>query len=224
MRASWDRLAGRAEVYVGDPARGEQELEALFSRLGADPRGGTCVEIGCGSGRMTPGLARRFDRVLALDVSPEMVEQARRAVAGMDNTEFRVISGERLDGVEDESADVALCYLVLQHLPRRALVATYLCEIARVLRPDGEAFVQLPVVESSSRSRAWRAARGLLVPLLWRLRRSPADDPALRGSRLTQAELDSALADAGLRAVATDVGPDAPYRFATDVFLRLVQV
>jgi SAM-dependent methyltransferase len=224
MRTSWDRLAGHAELYVGDRARGEQELAALFGRLGADPRGGTCVEVGCGSGRMTPGLARRFDRVLALDVSPAMVEQARAAVAEMDNVEFRVVSGERLDGVPDAIADVTLCYLVLQHLPRRSLVATYLREIARVLAPDGEALVQIPVLDSSPKARAWRAARGLVVPLLWRLRHRPADDPALRGSRLTRAELDRALADAGLRPVASDVGPDAPYRYATDLFLRLVRV
>ncbi len=50
MRRTWDGLAAESEVYVGDPARGEQELESLFGRLGADPRGGVCVEVGCGSG------------------------------------------------------------------------------------------------------------------------------------------------------------------------------
>lgn len=223
MRASWDRLARRAELYVGDPARGEQELEALFGRLGADPHGGTCVEVGCGSGRMTPALARRFDRVLALDVSPEMIEHARTAVAGTDNVEFVVVSGERLDGVPDAVAQVTLCYLVLQHLPRRSLVRTYLRELARVLAPGGEAFVQIPVLDSSVRARIWRAARGLVVPVLWRVRRRPHDDPALRGVRLTRPEVDEAVRDAGLRVTASDNGPDAPYRFSSDLFLRLVR-
>src|SRR5690348_17421746 len=71
MRTTWDAAAAsdRVEHYVGDPATATAELDSLFSRLGDDPRGGTCVEVGCGFGRMTAPLAERFDRVVALDVS-----------------------------------------------------------------------------------------------------------------------------------------------------------
>src|SRR5262249_25579473 len=143
MRATWDALASDPDVYVGDPSRGRTELESLFSRLGADPHGGTCVEVGCGSGRMTAALAERFDRVVALDVSPAMVERAR-AATNDDRVEFQTISGEQLDGVDDARASVVVCYLVLQHLPARDSVAVYLDEFACVLAPGGEAFVQLP--------------------------------------------------------------------------------
>jgi hypothetical protein len=110
---------------------------------------------------------------------------------------------------------------VLQHLPRRDLVLSYLREFARVLAPAGEAFVQVPVLDDGLRPRAWRLARALAVPVLWRLRRRPQDDPALRGTRLTRAELDRGLADATLQVVTSDTGPDAPYRFSRDLFLRL---
>ena len=220
IRATWDALASDPDVYVGDPDRGRIELESLFGRLGADPRGGTCVEVGCGSGRMTGALAGRFDRVIALDVSPAMVERARAATPDA-RVEFRTISGERLDGVDDASAAAVVCYLVLQHLPRRDSVAAYLREFARVLEPGGEAFVQLPVLDAGIRARTWRAARTLLVPLTRFL--GPAKRPEFRGARLTQAELDEALARAGLHATARDTGPDAPYRYSTDVFLRLTR-
>src|ERR687887_845859 len=105
MRRTWDALAGgETAVYVGDPARGAGELASLFGRLGTDPHGGTCVEVGCGPGRMTGDLAARFDHVAAVDVSPAMLERARAAVSA-GNVDFRLVSGERLDGVEDESAD-----------------------------------------------------------------------------------------------------------------------
>jgi len=109
-----------------------------------------CIEVGSGPGRMTAGLAERFDRVLALDVSPAMLEQARTAVPD-EHVEFRAISGERLDGVEDAFADVVVCYLVLQHLPSREVVLSYISEFARTLKPGGEAFVQLPVLEDGLR-------------------------------------------------------------------------
>src|SRR6478735_10371022 len=99
MRRTWDALAGGdTAVFVGDPATGVSELAGLFGRLGADPRGGVCVEVGCGPGRMTGALAERFDRVLALDVSPAMLDQAR-ATVNADNVELLPVSGERLDGV-----------------------------------------------------------------------------------------------------------------------------
>ena len=218
MRATWDALAAsEADVYVGDPARGEQELESLFGRLGANPRGGVCVEVGCGPGRMTGALAARFDTVLALDVSPAMLHRARGVVAA-GNVVFRTVSGARLDGVEDAVASTLVCYLVLQHLPSRAAVVGYLREFARVLAPGGRAFVQIPVLEPGVRARLWRTARSLVVPLL---RRRPDRSAAFRGFRLTAAELALGIADAGLRVTARDEGPDAPYRYSRDVFLRL---
>ena len=212
MRAVWDALASAdTGVYVGDPARGEEELASLFARLGADPRGGVCLELGCGPGRMTQALAARFDRVVAVDVSPFMLARARESVDAA-NVEFREVSGERLDGIEDASVDVAVCYLVLQHLPGRRLVGAYVGELGRVLRPGGEAFVQLPVLDPGVQPRLWRALR---TPV------ARVSRPELRGVRLTRDELDAAIGRAGLSVVAADSGPDSPYRYSTDRFLRL---
>jgi len=212
MRATWDALASaETAVYVGDPARGEDELAGLFGRLGADPRGGVCVEVGCGPGRMTAALAKRFEQVVAVDVSPAMVERARAAVTAP-NVRFGVVSGERLDGIEAGVADVLVCYLVLQHLPRRSVVHGLLQEFARALAPSGEAFVQLPVLEPGARPLAWRAARTLAVPLVTRLSGRPDASAAFRGVRLTAGELDEGLRRSGLRVLGRD---------SRDVFLRL---
>ncbi len=224
MRATWDALAGGpTAVYVGDPARATQELDDLFGRLGGDPPQGLCVEVGCGPGRMTVELAGRFDRVVAVDVSPAMVERARAAVAasGRANVELRAISGERLDGVGSGIAATLVCYLVLQHLPRRDVVIGLLAEFARVLRAGGEAFVQVPVLEPGLLPRAWRLARSVALPLAARASRGPEAGAAFRGFRLTERELLDGVARAGLEVRARDEGPDAPYRYSRDLFLRL---
>jgi SAM-dependent methyltransferase len=222
MRTTWDAAAAsdRVEHYVGDPATAASELDSVLSRLGADPRHGVCVEVGCGFGRMTGVLAQRFDRVIAVDVSPKMLDLARDAVRAA-NVDFRLVSGARLDSVEDEAADVLLCYLVLQHLPRRKVVASYLAEFARVLAPGGQAFVQLPVLTGGWRGRVFRRARGLLVPATAAVRGQLTRRRAYRGFRLTEAELERALAAAGLRVTARDESATSPYRFAREVFLRL---
>jgi SAM-dependent methyltransferase len=219
MRATWDALAADPDAYVGDPERGRSELQGMFERLGADPRGGTCVEVGCGPGRMTAALAERFDRVVAVDVSPAMVERARASVPNA-NVDFRVVSGDRLDGVESGVADALVCYLVLQHLPARETVLAYIAEFGRVLGDRGEAFIQLPVLDEGWRPRAWRAARSAVVPFT---AVGPTRRREFRGVRLARDELDSGLARAALRIASTDIGPDAPYRFSHDLFLRLTR-
>jgi len=216
MRRTWDALAaGETAVYVGDPATGASELAGLFGRLDGDPRGGTCVEVGCGPGRMTGALAERFDQVVAVDVSPAMLERAHAAVSAP-NVSFVAVSGERLDGVEDGSADTLVCYLVLQHLPDREVVEAYLREFARVLAPGGAAYVQVPVLGRAGR--LWRGLRGPLIAL----GRRPETGAAFRGFRLTRRELDCGLAAAGLKVAAEDEGPSA-YRFSRDRFLRLTR-
>lgn len=220
MRRTWDALAAAdSGVYVGDPTRGEAELESLFGRLDADPRGGVCVEVGCGPGRMTGALARRFDEVVALDVSPAMLEHARANV-NAPNVTFTAIPGTALEVLDEDVADVLVCYLVLQHLPRRRVVLRYLKEFARVLKPEGEAFVQLPVIDRPA-GRAWRGLRTLVVPVLDLVSRNPECRSEFRGVRLTEAELERGLRRAGLVVVAHDQGGDSPYRFSHDEFLRL---
>jgi 2-polyprenyl-3-methyl-5-hydroxy-6-metoxy-1,4-benzoquinol methylase len=223
IRSTWDAAAAAEleHLTVGDPRTGRDELDGLFGRLRADPRGGTCVEIGCGRGRITRPLAERFDRVLALDVSPRMLEAARAEVGDAGNVEFRLVAGEHLRAVEGGVADVVVCYLVLQHLPRRRLARGLLGEIARLLSPGGLAFVQLPVLKDGLGPRAWRATRTLAVPAASLFSRDVTSRPAYRGVRLTDGELGRAVSRADLRVAARDESDTSPYRYAREVFLRL---
>ncbi len=52
----------------------------------------SCMEIGCGAGRITKSLATYFDHVIAVDVSPDMIDCARRAIKS-GNVEFSLIDG-----------------------------------------------------------------------------------------------------------------------------------
>lgn len=61
----------------------------------------TVLEIGAGSGYLTALLAKRSQRVLALEIVPELAAMARSHLsqAGIDNAEVRVADGSR-DGIE----------------------------------------------------------------------------------------------------------------------------
>ena len=61
----------------------------------------------------------------------------------------------------------------------------------------------------------------MAVPVARLVRRDVTAEAAYRGTRLTEAELQAGLADAGLRTAARDESPESPYRYAREVFLRL---
>lgn len=217
-REVWNAAAATgADVHLGRPAAAEGQLGDLFDQLGA-PVAGTCVEIGCGAGRMTSALAARFRDVVAVDVSPAMIERAAAAVDAP-NVRF-LVSGRTLDGVPDGSADAVVCFGVFQHLPTHAHVQQMLREIARVLAPEGDAFVQLPVLDDGASARLWRLARR------FRRRRSFVDEPEYRGTRITRSELARMLDAADLDVVRRVDGVEDPtlysrYPHAQDTRLRL---
>ena len=71
--------------------------EALFVDLMAQARLGpedAILELGCGTGQATRGLAPYGRRVLALDPGPELVDVARRRLAAFPHVHFQVATFE----------------------------------------------------------------------------------------------------------------------------------
>ncbi len=93
------------------------------------------LEIGCGVGRMTRMLARIFGRVTALDVSDEMLTEARRNLAGFDNVALVLGDGASLSGFPSGEFDFAFSFIVFQHIPSFDVIRSYCREVCRVLKP-----------------------------------------------------------------------------------------
>ena len=93
------------------------------------------LDIGCGQGTITLGLAQSAGQVIGIDLTEEEFAEARRWAAEheIENVEFRVGSVEALDFPSDHF-DGCLCHSMLETLdrPLDALV-----EIRRTLKPGG---------------------------------------------------------------------------------------
>ena len=103
----------------------------------------SCVEIGCGAGRMTKQLARYFCFVHAVDVSADMIAIARKNVCS-DNVRFYLSGGSDLP-IADSSAMAAFSCEVFQHFNSPIAARDYLRELYRVLDRAGTLMIGLPV-------------------------------------------------------------------------------
>lgn len=96
------------------------------------------IEYGCGPGRMLLRLAPLFARVDGVDISPEVIEVARRRCAHLSNPPFlSVTNGQGLPGALDSVYDVAYSVICLQHICVHAVRRRILEDLYRALRPGG---------------------------------------------------------------------------------------
>ena len=136
-------------------ASGEAELKKFDATLArAGIASGTllrCVELGCGVGRATGPLARRYVQVLALDISVAHLEVARDHLRteGHNNVECRhlVAVGEL---AHIDAYDLLYSRIVLQHNPP-PVIACMLRDLLQRLRPGGVAYFQVPTYKSGYR-------------------------------------------------------------------------
>ncbi len=125
--------------------------------LGEIKPGERVVDIGCGAGidsLIAARMAAPNGQVVGVDMTPEMLEKARRAAqeAGIENVDFQQGYGEELP-VEDGWADVIISNGVLNLFPDKM---AGLQEMVRVLKPTGrlqigDILVQKTVPDSGKR-------------------------------------------------------------------------
>jgi len=114
----------------------------------------SCTEIGCGAGRMTKQLATFFGEVHALDVSPDMIEYARKRLENP-AIHFHVSNGSEIP-LENRSVSAVFSTHVFQHFDSLADAERYLGEVARVLKPGGTVMIHLPIYKWPGTGRAFR--------------------------------------------------------------------
>ena len=119
-------------------------LEYAFHLLG-DVRGKTILEYGCGDGENTVVLANRGARIIALDISAELLDVARKRldVNGCHDVDLLIGSAHTLP-LPDESVDIIFGMAILHHL-ELDLAAR---EVCRVLKKGGRAIFEEPTRNS----------------------------------------------------------------------------
>jgi len=113
---------------------------AYLERILEDAEGSRVLEYGCGPGGYATRLAKAGASVVAIDISPEAIRQARTRIGERLDVELLEMNAESMD-FPDGDFDVVCGTGILHHLDLERAFG----EIHRVLKPGGRAFFVEPL-------------------------------------------------------------------------------
>lgn len=171
MAGEWDKLAG---AFTTGRARERAALHLM-------PPDFVVADLGCGTGYMAEALLESAGRVICVDRSDAMLDEARKRLsrrAPRARIEFR---RGRLDAlpIEDQELDGLVVGMVLHHLDE---LDPAILEMRRVLKPGGTAAVLELAPHHETWMRAELGDRHLGVPatdILAAFERAGFEDPLL---------------------------------------------
>ncbi|MFJ5726239.1 class I SAM-dependent DNA methyltransferase [Streptomyces sp. NPDC093149] len=146
-RTSYDTVAASyAELtrHILDEAPEERAALALFADLVCAQGGGLVADVGCGTGRITGHLRTLDLDAFGIDLSPGMIDVARREHPGV-----RFDLGSMTDlTLADTSVTGLVAWYSLIHIPDNE-ISSVLAHFRRVLRPGGPLLLSFHVGDES---------------------------------------------------------------------------
>lgn len=125
----WDPDGEFRPLHDLNPAR----LDYIEARAGLAGR--RVLDVGCGGGLLSEGMARRGARVTGIDLAQEALAVARlHAQESGVAVDYRLVAVEALAAAEPGEYDLVTCLEMLEHVPDPAAA---LAALARLARPGG---------------------------------------------------------------------------------------
>ena len=149
LEATSSHDASDADTYWRSGQRDWGLVLAVANKAGLQARG-SVIEIGCGLGRLTKLAAADFSRVIGVDVSPEMLRQAR-IQANAANISYELVGGDGRIPAAGDSIDLVYAWTVFRHMSKE-MFGRYLDEARRVLKPGGCLAYEALIRETGARA------------------------------------------------------------------------
>ena len=133
---------------------GSTDLEwwvSIFPRIRKFIPASTILEIAPGFGRWTQFLKGFCNQLIAVDVSPACIERCKERFRSEPQVRCFVNDGRSLPMVDDKSVDFAFSFDSLVHV-EADVIAAYLQQLGKKLKPGGYAFLHHSNLESYRKS------------------------------------------------------------------------
>jgi trans-aconitate 2-methyltransferase len=151
--------------YAGERLRPAVDLLARIPLAGP----GTIVDLGCGAGNVTKLLGERWPnaRIIGVDSSPEMLDQARAATS--DDARYEFVVADLAQWQPAAPVDLIYSNAALHWLPDHAQLFP---RVAAMVAPGGALAVQMPdnfrapshtAIADLARGERWRGRLGHVV-------------------------------------------------------------
>ncbi len=147
----WDRIGSGYDDEIFDVFKSDRKkvLPTFFKKH--RKKSGIAIDFGCGTGKSFEYISPLFKKVVAVDISKELLDQAGKRP-------FKNIELKQLDLTLSKlslpKADFAFCCNVAM-LPEIEKTHTIIKNIQKSLKPGGTALIVLPALESVLYS-SWR--------------------------------------------------------------------
>lgn len=124
---------------------GQRWIDHVFLKLRIDEkiRFNSALDFGCGPGRLTQALCKRFKSVVGIDISASMIRKANSLNRFEESCEYLVNNTNDLSQLPSNQFDFVLSFITLQHISPK-YIFNYLKEFKRVIRDDGFILFNLP--------------------------------------------------------------------------------
>jgi SAM-dependent methyltransferase len=137
IRESYDSAADAYASHLASELAGKPLDRHLLNRFAEAIAGkGTVADLGCGPGHIARYLHDRGVHMIGVDLSPEMIRNARQLNPTI---EFSIGDMRALD-IQDASLSGVVAFYAIVHFRATELEAVF-CEVRRVLAPGGLALL-----------------------------------------------------------------------------------
>lgn len=203
IQADFDRLA-----LLSEEGWDHNSHYHRFLLRHAPPHCQAALEVGCGTGAFARLLAQRSDRVLALDVSPQMIRLARERSGQFPHIDFRLADVSRWE-FPSERFDCIATIATLHHLPLKEM----LLGMKQALKTQGrllilDLFQREGIFDLATNALAIPSSVGLRLTRRGRLR----PPRAVRAAWAAHERHDSLLTLTHIRRACEDILPGAKLR------------
>nr|QNO52408.1 2-methoxy-6-polyprenyl-1,4-benzoquinol methylase, mitochondrial [Methanosarcinales archaeon ANME-1 ERB6] len=132
LEKDWGEMAERFDESTRYVV-GEAICKEISERLSKEKNLGEVIEFGCGTGYFTRAIAKNAARIIATDVSKDMLDMAKRQLEDYENISFQEANCKATDFPDNEFDTVLMVNLL--HVIKESHRA--LGETRRILKPEG---------------------------------------------------------------------------------------
>jgi ubiquinone/menaquinone biosynthesis C-methylase UbiE len=144
----YKKLGTNGIAKLSSPKRDQAYISFLIKQL---PQSGKVLDCACGYGRLTVPLAKKGYEISGIDLSPELIRDAKKNAQNNDATiEFTVGSMCTLPYKENSFAAVICMWTSFNHLLTEKEQLQALEEMLRVTKKNGIILIDLPKPKSAS--------------------------------------------------------------------------